>query len=248
MSHRRGSRAFWTVARAARGLNLPSARRRLHLRLKGSAVATSTTIPILDLEPYMRGDPGAMEDAAARLRQINETVGFLYIVNHGVDRGLVDRTFEQAERFHAQPLDRKLAAKVNTAMQGYLPVRGSTTRTSTLSTGNKPNENEAFFIKRSGDDAGPGEVWPQGLDGFRETALAVATVPLRMTRSRSGMKRPPVARGPPRCEQSACRRLARGHHRDTPRPVRPTGGDPLPGGAPLGGPAAGRGRPVRRGL
>lgn len=131
-----------------------------------------STIPILDLGPYLRGESGALEEAAARLRHINELIGFLYIVNHGVNRALVERTFAQAERFHAQPLDKKLEARINTAMQGYMPMRSSTTRTSNLSTGNKPNENEAFFVKRNGEDIGPEEVWPQGLDGFREAALA----------------------------------------------------------------------------
>jgi hypothetical protein len=57
-------------------------------------------------------------------------------------------------RFHAQPIEAKAHVKVNSIMQGYLPLHGSTTRSSTLSAGSKPNENEAFFVKKSGDDAG----------------------------------------------------------------------------------------------
>lgn len=130
-----------------------------------------TTIPVLDLGPYIRGDAGSLDAAAARLRHINETIGFLFIVNHGVPRALVDRTFEWAARFHSQPLEKKQAVKINQAMQGYMGMRASTTRTSLLNLHNKPNENEAYFIKRDGGDVGPDDVWPEGLPGFREAAL-----------------------------------------------------------------------------
>jgi isopenicillin N synthase-like dioxygenase len=129
-------------------------------------------IPILDLGPYRRGEAGALEAAAAQLRHINETIGFLFIVNHGVPRSLVDETFVQAVRFHAQPLAHKLALKINLHMQGYMGMRASTTRTSTLNRNNQPNENEAYFIKRDGADIGPAETWPQNLPGFKEASLA----------------------------------------------------------------------------
>ncbi|MEN0075846.1 MAG: 2OG-Fe(II) oxygenase family protein [Paracraurococcus sp.] len=136
-----------------------------------AAAANAPTIPVLDLGPYLAGAPGALEATAAQLRHICETIGFLFVVNHGVPAGLVAETFEAAARFHALPLEEKLAVKVNPVLQGYMPLRGSTTRTSSLSTGNKPNENEAFFIKRSGGDAGAEDRWPAGLPAFRETAL-----------------------------------------------------------------------------
>jgi len=132
---------------------------------------TTLAIPVLDLGPYFAGEPGAAEATAAELRRICETVGFLYIINHGVPAPLIDATFAEAARFHAQPLEAKLAVQVNAAMQGYMPLRGSTTRTSSLSTGKKPNENEAYFIKRAGDDAGAEDRWPAALPGFREVAL-----------------------------------------------------------------------------
>ena len=130
------------------------------------------TIPVLDLGPFLAGEPGAAEATAAELRRINETVGFLFVTGHGVPRDLVQATFAAAARFHAQPEDAKLAVKVNAAMQGYLPLRGSTTRHSPLSPARKPNENEAFFVKRTpGDDSNDGR-WPADLPGFRETVLA----------------------------------------------------------------------------
>jgi isopenicillin N synthase-like dioxygenase len=130
------------------------------------------TIPILDLGPYMRGEAGALDATAAKLRHINETIGFLFIVNHGVQQSLVDATFAETARFHAQPLEAKMAVKANLLMQGYVGIRGSTTRSSTLNRNNKPNENEAYFIRRSGIDIGPAEYWPQDLPGFQDVVLA----------------------------------------------------------------------------
>ncbi len=84
---------------------------------------------------------------------------------------LIEATFAEAARFHAQPIEAKLRVKANAVMQGYLPLRGSASRASNLITATKPNENEAFFIKRSGDDCGAADRWPSDLPGFREATL-----------------------------------------------------------------------------
>jgi isopenicillin N synthase-like dioxygenase len=128
----------------------------------------SQDIPVLDLGPFLAGEPGALEATAAQLRQTDETVGFLYIANHGVPQELIDRTFAAAAAFHAQPIETKMELKVDAAMQGYLPMRGSTTRSSTINANNKPNENEAFFLKRE-DQTGVANRWP-AIAGFREAA------------------------------------------------------------------------------
>lgn len=129
---------------------------------------SGTAIPILDLGPFLAGQPGALTEAAATLRDIRETIGFLTIVNHGVPSALVDETFAQATRFHDQPHNVKMQVKVNAIMQDYLPLRGSTTRTSPLSAGTKPNQNEAFFVKKSGGDDGGDDRWPANLPGYRQ--------------------------------------------------------------------------------
>lgn len=128
-------------------------------------------IPILDLGPYLAGEPGALQATAATLRQVCETIGFLTIVHHGVPVTLVEEAFAACARFHAQGLEAKMAVKANPQLQGYVPLRGSTTRHSRINPNNKPNENEAFFMKRAGGDAGGPECWPADLPGFREVAL-----------------------------------------------------------------------------
>src|SRR3954469_19038295 len=112
------------------------------------AMATTETIPVIDLGPYLAGEPGALDRTAQEMRFALTEIGFYFIVNHGRPRELIRDTFEQVRRFHAQPLDRKMALKLNHHNTGYMPIRGNTLRTSTVQAGTKPNLNEAFFIKR----------------------------------------------------------------------------------------------------
>ena len=106
------------------------------------------TIPVIDLGPYLAGAPGALDRTARELRFALTEIGFYFIVNHGVPRALIRGAFEQVKRFHAQPVEKKMALKLDPHNTGYLPIRGNTLRTSTVQTGTKPNLNEAFFVKR----------------------------------------------------------------------------------------------------
>ncbi|CAN5658139.1 2-oxoglutarate and iron-dependent oxygenase domain-containing protein [soil metagenome] len=138
-----------------------------------------TQIPVIDLRAAFAGEPGALELAAKQLQHACEHICFLYIKGHGVSDEIVDSTFAAARAFHDQPLDRKLAILVNENMQGYMPIHGSTTRSSKLAGESKPNENEAFFLQREilpthpkfGGPQRTPNVWPDGLPGFKDTVL-----------------------------------------------------------------------------
>ena len=54
-------------------------------------------IPILDIGPYLAGEPGAREDLADNIRFIQETIGFYVVVNHGVTRKLIDDAYTALE-------------------------------------------------------------------------------------------------------------------------------------------------------
>jgi len=139
------------------------------------------TIPVIDLGPYLAGEPGALDRAAKELRHALTEIGFYFIVNHGVPRQQIAATFEQVKRFHALPVEQKLALKIDPNTTGYLPMRGNTLRTSTVQAGTKPNLNEAFFVKRELSADHPDVLagrryrgrnrWPEGLPGFRETVI-----------------------------------------------------------------------------
>jgi isopenicillin N synthase-like dioxygenase len=124
-------------------------------------------IPILDLGPYLAGEPGALESLAARMREVSETVGFYYVSNHGFDEGLIEEAYHQAARYHAQPLEVKMKLQINAELQGYMPMKASVVRVSEeLATDNQPDQNEAIFMFRDQPQ------WPENLPGFKEVSLA----------------------------------------------------------------------------
>ena len=148
---------------------------------KGRAI-TDTSIPVIDLGPHIAGVPGALEAAAAELRYALEEVGFFVMVNHGVPQALVDQTFAQARRFHQLTLDAKMALRMNEHNNGYMSMGRYAVWTSDVNDNDKPDLNEAFFIKRerTPDDPlaqsgrrflGPNR-WPDTLPDFREHVLA----------------------------------------------------------------------------
>ncbi len=139
------------------------------------------TIPAIDLSPYLAGEPGALDRAAGELRRALTETGFYAIVNHGVPAELIREVYAQVARFHAQPLDKKLAIKLDKHNVGYLPMMGDTLRTSVVETVTKPNFSEALFIARDLAPDHPDVIagrrfrsanqWPTDLPGLRETIV-----------------------------------------------------------------------------
>jgi isopenicillin N synthase-like dioxygenase len=147
--------------------------------------AAASMIPVIDYGPYFAGEPGALDHLVPQVRQACEQVGFFYAAGHGVDDAIVDRAFAAARRFHALPLDDKLALRLNENNIGYLPVNASVQGASTVHKATRPNQNESFFISH---DRGPGhpEVmagiplrglnqWPQSLLDIRQPMTAYFT-------------------------------------------------------------------------
>lgn len=144
----------------------------------------SDIIPVLDLGPYLAGRPGAREALGAELARAFTEVGFYFVVGHGVPQDLVDATFEQVRRFHAMPLEAKLALRIDEHNIGYMPMRGATSRHNALTENTRPNANEAVFFKRELAPDHPDLVanrrfrgrnhWPDEavLPGFRAGVLA----------------------------------------------------------------------------
>ena len=136
-------------------------------------------IPLIDVAGHLAGDIACSRKAAAHLRWAFENVGFYYLVGHGVPQTLIDRTYEAAARFHAQPMAKKLALKVNEHNIGYVPI--ATAAPQAAGHDRKPSQNEAYFLRRERTPDDPAVTanrrfhglnqWPRDLPGFRETAL-----------------------------------------------------------------------------
>ncbi|GAA5237069.1 2-oxoglutarate and iron-dependent oxygenase domain-containing protein [Verticiella sediminum] len=151
-------------------------------------------IPVLDLGPYLAGEPGALDRLAEELRHALENVGFYFVMNHGIDQALIDGTFAAARRFFDElPLERKMARRFNQHNVGYEPIGGSVTRHSKINENNKPNQVESYFIKRDLPAEHPDVVagvrfraqnqWPEDLPGFREQCVAYAAAVERLGKS-----------------------------------------------------------------
>src|SRR5262245_58060963 len=136
-------------------------------------------IPVLDLAPHMAGVPGSLALLPASLRHAFENIGFYFIKGHGVPAALTDAVFAEAARFHALPLEAKMKLERNLHNVGYLPMKQVTKQVTST---NRPNLNEAFFVKRDlpldhpdvvANKAfrGPNQ-WPADLPGFRQTVVA----------------------------------------------------------------------------
>ena len=139
-------------------------------------------IPGLDVGPYLRGEPGAVDKLAQRLRWTCENVGFFYIEDHGIPEALIERTFAASRRVHAMPIEHKREIELNEQNIGYMLVNQSIQGHSKVEKARKPNYNESFFCMRDRKPDDPDVVarkpfkglnqWPRDLPGFREDCLA----------------------------------------------------------------------------
>ena len=144
--------------------------------------AAAGQIPVIDYGPYFADTPRALERVAAEVAHACENIGFFYALNHGVPDELIDRAFAASRRFHAMPLEQKLAVKLNENNIGYLPINASVQGASTVHKATKPNQNESFFISHDRGPEHPDVVagkplrgrnqWPSALPDIRADMMA----------------------------------------------------------------------------
>ena len=102
------------------------------------------------------------------------TYGFGYIVNHGIEKDLIDQVFQVSKTFHSLPLSEKMKVALDDNHRGYIAINTSTDVNSKLAEVKKPNQSASFMMMRE-DKAqipdvylsGPNQ-WPE-IAGFRET-------------------------------------------------------------------------------
>jgi isopenicillin N synthase-like dioxygenase len=142
-----------------------------------------TSLPVIDVAPFLTsgGDPStslraSRSVAASQIQQACRRAGFFYIVGHGVDEALQSRLESLSRRFFAQPLETKLAIRMELgglAWRGYFPVRGELTR-------GKPDLKEGLYFGAELPDDHPRVAAGTPLHGrnlfpdipdFRETVL-----------------------------------------------------------------------------
>lgn len=115
-------------------------------------------LPVIDVGClWDGGSEGSVVTLGEEISRACRSAGFFYIANHGVDRGLIADAFEANRRFHALPLEEKLAIKLNRWHRGYQPFAGSMLVSSArFAPAKHPNQLESFFLRHEVDEADPG--------------------------------------------------------------------------------------------
>src|SRR5690349_1634844 len=106
------------------------------------------TIPVIDVAEYLAGRPGALQATARALHDALTKVGFLVLTGHDVPQGLIAQTFAEARRLHDLPMASKRGLRLNEHNNGHMAMGRYAVWTSDVNKNDKPDLNEAFFVKR----------------------------------------------------------------------------------------------------
>lgn len=148
-----------------------------HAEITIPAEFAGEEIPILDLGPYLAGEPGALDALATDLRRVQENIGFYFAVNHGIPQALIDRAHADIKRFFDLPEEEKRKHR------NYMPMKSTMLVSSPLNRNDRPDVNEMLRLVRERpadhpavragfDGHGPNH-WPDEalLPGWRERML-----------------------------------------------------------------------------
>jgi isopenicillin N synthase-like dioxygenase len=98
-------------------------------------------LPIIDFAPALGADRAGRERVADAIREACETIGFFYIVNHGVDAALIAEAEGTMRRFFDLPQEQKRQVAVNKRHRGWHEIGGAL-----MYQAKKPDYKEFFGI------------------------------------------------------------------------------------------------------
>ena len=135
------------------------------------------SIPVLDMGPYLAGEPGAAEELAANIKFIQETIGFYVVINHGIPQDAVEDAYAALDDFFKLSAEQKLALKFDETSVGFIPPKSTVYVTSKINKNTKQDLNETLvlalerdadhpYIKDGVRFTGPNK-WPGQLPDFR---------------------------------------------------------------------------------
>lgn len=136
-------------------------------------------IPLIDFGPFLSGSPADRRRVAQDIAQACESIGFLYLKNHGVPEEKISSAFEAARFFFNLPSEIRMQDRLlcsPTQTRGYMPLRAR----HYPGTG-APDLMEAFKVQQelppddpdilAGDRIHQLNRWPEGYPEFRATVL-----------------------------------------------------------------------------
>lgn len=154
------------------------------------------SIPILDASALTTGDAGSKATLVRDFGDAYRTVGFSYLVNHGIDVDLIAAMFAESRRFHALSHEEKMAIELDAANRGFLPINTSTDVNTELADVTAPNQSESFLAMGEhapdsaevlrGDYLAGQNRWPD-LPGFADVVMEYHAAMCRLGRQMMGI-------------------------------------------------------------
>jgi isopenicillin N synthase-like dioxygenase len=129
-------------------------------------VAEFDRIPVIDLAPLNNPEGVGVDRLCDDILTAYGTVGFGYLINHGIDPALIEGVFDASARFHAMPRAAKMQVELNELHRGFISINTSTDRNSKLARVTKPNQSESFMIRTTPISV-PEPIWPGRISGPR---------------------------------------------------------------------------------
>lgn len=137
-------------------------------------------IPLIDFGPFIHGSAAERRQVARSIADACETMGFLYLQNHGISTATLDGILAAGRYFFALPLERRSKEELlctPTSTRGYMPVRAR----HYPGTG-APDLMEAFKYQlelpaddpdiQAGNRVHQCNRWPEGESAYRAELLA----------------------------------------------------------------------------
>jgi isopenicillin N synthase-like dioxygenase len=142
-------------------------------------------VPVIDISPYLSGDPDGKNSVAEKVAEACQTIGFFAISNHGVSQNIIEDLREAAHRFFEQPEKIKRAAMhpVADTPRGFRELAGEALGR-TVEPGAKPDlkefyhygretwPDEVYFNGPEGQSYFIPNLWPEEPAGFRDVSIA----------------------------------------------------------------------------
>lgn len=141
-------------------------------------------VPVIDISGYSRGTADAKRRIARQIDEACRTIGFIVVSGHGVPDALVERMRRTLRAFFALPdaVKRRYGSPSADIHRGYYGV-GSNNVSYTLDdrtalpdfreffTNNRLtiDPDDPYYTSAQGRRIFAPNIWPEGIDGFRET-------------------------------------------------------------------------------
>ncbi|CAN6217780.1 unnamed protein product [Urochloa humidicola] len=123
-------------------------------------------LPVVDLAS------ADLRAAAKSIRQACVEYGFFYVINHGIERALLERVFAESRRFFERPMEEKMALRKNSSHRGYTPPYSEKLDDYPDSRG---DSKESFYIGPTEDNSQNNvNQWPsqECLPSWKETMMS----------------------------------------------------------------------------